>query len=285
MSSLCATALLTGCAVAPPGTPGASPGNCAAYAYRAIEHHVQVTRQPAACSGLTPAQVSLAAGVAIRESVGGRAKARARERTAAAARWVGALITQPSPVPSPPPASAESGGSGSSGRGPLGGVSDLAAAIAALLAWLVTAASGGYVLLRWLLAGGSLRRPGIRSRHGARRRHGAGRRDGAGRSDDGAAAPPAVTAGHAGLALTGLAGWTLFTITGWAWLAWTCLVVLLPAAGLGMGVLLLGLPAPRRGVTTVVRGKRGVPWLVIAAHGVAAVTLLLLVIAATVAAS
>ena len=272
--ALFAVAFLGGCA-APSGglsadgsvrdgaVPLGSVTACTAYAYHAIEQHVPVTSLPAACGGLTSGQVSLAAGTAIREAAGGSAKAESRSRTAGDARWVSALITQPSPprrAPSPP-AIAESGGPGGGpGGGRLGGISDLAVRIAALLAWLVTAASGAFMLLRWLLAGGSLRARGSTS------------------------APPPVMAGHAGFALTGLLGWTLFTITGWAWLGWACLVVLLPVAGLGMGVLLLGLPTPARGSTGARSGKKGVAWPVIAGHGIAAVALLLLVITAAVAA-
>jgi hypothetical protein len=268
---LCAVAFLGGSAASADGlgfadgaVPGGSVGACTAYAYRAIERHVLVTRPPPACGGLTSGQVSLAVGTAIREAAGGVDKAESRRRTAGDARWVSALITQPSPAGQRPSVAAAPGsGSAGTGGGRLGGISDLAVRIAALLAWLVTAGSGAYLLLRWLLAGGRLRVRG-------------------GRAASATAVPPAVAAGHAGFALTGLLGWTLFTITGWAWLAWACLAVLLPVAGLGMGILLLGLPAPAEG-RTAVRRSRGTAWPVIAGHGIAAVTLLLLVITAAVA--
>lgn len=260
---LFAVALLTGCAASASGPPDGSVHGCTAYAYRSIQRHVRVTSLPAECGGLTPGQVSLAASTAIRESAtagGGIGKAELRRRATEAAPWVSVLIRSVPPArQSPVPALA---GSAGAGGGRLGGVSEFAVQLAALLAWLATAASGAYVLVRWLLAGGSLRGRG------------------------GASAPPAVTAGHAGIGLAGLVAWSLFTITGWAWLAWICLVMLLPVTGLGMGVLLLGLPRPTRRVATVRSGKRkrkGPPWLMIAGHGIAAATLLILVITATIA--
>ena len=292
---LCAVALLGGSSASAAVVGGAAPGGvgaCTAYAYRAIERHVLVTSRPAACGGLTSGQVSLAVGTAIREAVGGAPKAVARRRTAGDAHWVSALITQPPAVGLETlPGGTGSGSAGSdaagTGGGRLGGISDLAVRIAALLAWLVTAGSGAYLLLRWLLAGGRLR-----TRGGAGVGSVGGSSAGgmvAGGTAAAGTAPPGVAAGHAGFALTGLLGWTLFTITGWAWLAWACLAVLLPVAGLGMGILLLGLPAPAVsgrppvGERPGVRGRRGVAWPVIAGHGIAAVTLLFLVITAAVA--
>jgi hypothetical protein len=276
---LIAVALLAGCATSAAASPDGSVTSCAGYAYQSIERHVRVTALPAGCQGLTREQVSLAAGTAIREAAdataradGETGKAAVRRLTAEAAQWVSVLITQPPPAQARPsvPAVAESGGTGG---GRLGGVSEFAVQIAALIAWFVTALSGAYLLLHWLLAGGRLR----------------------GRVRGGSSAPPAAAAGHAGFAVAGFLLWTVFTITGWAWLAWTCLVILAPVAGLGMGVLLLGLPAPTRGGATVRSGERarsgkraragktGVPWLVIGGHGIAAATLLILVITATVA--
>lgn len=258
---LFAVALLTGCAASASGPPAGSVHACTAYAYRSIQRHVRVASMPAACGGLSPGQVSLAASTAIRESAmagGGIGKAESRRRATEAAPWVSALIRSAPPARRSP-VSALAGSAGAGG-GRLGGVSEFAVQLAALIAWLATAASGGYVLVRWLLAGGSLRGRG------------------------GAFSPPAVTAGHAGIGLAGLVAWSLFTITGWVWLAWACLVMLLPVTGLGMGVLLLGLPRPMRTVATVRSGNgKGPPWLMIAGHGIAAATLLILVITATIA--
>jgi hypothetical protein len=118
------------------------------------------------------------------------------------------------------------------------------------------------MLVRWLLAGGSLRRKSA------------------------TAAPPAVTLGHAGGATAGLLLWVVFLATGWVPLAWIALGLLAPVAGLGMSVLLLGLPRPARApLGTRRRGRAGGPPVVAAAvHGLFVVLVLLLVLTATVAA-
>ena len=172
------------------------------------------------------------------------------------------MITEPAAAPAPgaPPAAPARP---AAGTGPgLGGVSELAAKVGALLAWLATAASGGWVLARWLLAGG---RPLRKSA---------------------TAAPPAVTLAHAGGAVLGLALWVAFLVSAWPELAWTAVGLLVPDAGLGLGVLLLGLPAPVRPALSAAGPRRRpqVPALAIAAHGLFAVTTLLLVLAAAVGA-
>jgi manganese efflux pump family protein len=232
---------------------------CVASAYAAIERHQVITATPAACRGLSRAEVNQAAGIAIRMSATSGAKAARRKQASAAARWVPALITVPAPVPGPvasaatrhPSAAGPAGGLG------LGGVSEFAAKVGALLAWLATAASGGLVLVRWLLAGGSPLRRTVTS------------------------APPAVILGHVGAGALGLVLWASFLVSGWVPLAWTALAILAPVAGLGMGVLLLGLPGPVRPRT----GTRAqIPVLVIVGHGMFAATTLLLVLMATIGA-
>ncbi len=95
------------------------------------------------------------------------------------------------------------------------------------------------------------------------------------------AAPPAVILGHVGGAALGLVLWACFMLSGWVALAWTALAILAPVSGLGMSVLLLGLPGPLR---TRAAGRGRIPALAIAAHGVFAVTALLLVLMATIGA-
>ena len=95
------------------------------------------------------------------------------------------------------------------------------------------------------------------------------------------AAPPAVILGHVGGAALGLVLWACFMLSGWVALAWTALAILAPVSGLGMSVLLLGLPGPPR---TRAAGRGRIPALAIAAHGVFAVTALLLVLMATIGA-
>ena len=141
-------------------------------------------------------------------------------------------------------------------------MSELAAKVGALVAWLAAAASGGWVLARWLLAGGSpLRRTAT-------------------------AAPPAVILAHVGGGALGLVLWACFMLSGWAALAWVALGMLAPVAGLGMGVLIMGLPRPARLPPSARgRGRRTqVPVLVIVAHGLFAVIVLLLVLLATIGA-
>jgi hypothetical protein len=254
---------------------GGSLQSCVAYAYAAIERHQVIPATPAACRGLSRAEVNQAAGIAIRMTVTSGAKAARREQAVAAARWAQAMIAAPAPVPSPvasaatlrPSADGRAGPSESAGGLGLGGVSEFAAKIGALLAWLATAASGGFVLVRWLLAGGSPLRRTLTS------------------------APPAVILSHVGAGALGLVLWVSFMLSGWVPLAWTALAILAPVAGLGMGVLLLGLPGPVRpptgtqGTGTQGTGTRGtIPVLAIAGHGVFAATALLLVLMATIGA-
>jgi hypothetical protein len=277
---------LAGCA-AQAGTGNAR--TCAAYAYRAIERHQAVTGMPAACAGLGRAEVNQAASTAIRQASGGGPKSAWRKQAGLAAPWVTELLTGQVPAP----ASGHPAGAGSpagSGGSLLGGASELSVKVSALLAWLATAASGGYILVRWLLAGGSLRRRNP------------------------TAAPPAVIAAHAGSGVFGLVLWTAFMATGVTALAWISVGIMAPVAGLGMGVLMLGLPAPRpaasvaaapvpapggAGAATAtpgaatatltapaaaIRPRSRIPVLAIAAHGVFATTALLLVLLATVGA-
>lgn len=241
-----------------------SPQACTAYAYAAIERRTVITATPAACEGLTRAQVNQAAVTAIDMTLANGTKSARRMQAAAAAAWVQALITAPAPAPASPPA-ASSGGrplsgvlSGSVSELRLGGVSELAAQVGALLAWLATAASGGLVLARWLRAGGSpLRRTAT-------------------------AAPPAAILGHVSGGLLGLVLWAAFMLSGQAVLAWIALGLLAPVAGAGMAVLVLGLPSPGRPGLTARRPR--IPVLAIFAHGLFAATALLLVLTATIGA-
>jgi hypothetical protein len=253
---------------------GGSLRACEDYARTAIERHQVATATPAACRGLSRAEVSQAASAAIRMTETRGSKPVLRREAIAAARWVRAMFAGPVPATGPVTSSAPAGqpATGQSATGPvdglgLGGVSELAAKAGALLAWLATAASGGFVLARWLLAGGSPLR------------------------GTPTAAPPAVILGHVGAGALGLVLWVSFMLSGAVPLAWTALAVLAPVSGLGMGVLLLGLPAPARprtetravGVRAAGRRSR-IPVLAVAAHGVFAVTALLLVLMATIGA-
>ena len=194
------------------GAPQATEQGCTDYGVYAIEHHITVTRTPAPCQGLSKAEINQAAARAIIRVAGGVRKAIWRKRAAEASPFLEHLFTTPAPVTSSLPAIA-------SGSGQPLGRKDLGMDIAALIAWLVTAGSGGYLLGSWLSHGGTLR-----SRVG------------------GTGSPPVVIIGHFGLALAGLVIWVVYLIAGWAALAWTAVGVLLPVAGLGMAALTIGLP-------------------------------------------
>ena len=232
-----------------------------AYAYTAIERHTPAAATAPACAGLSPAQVSQAASTAVRMTLTSGTKAARRRQAIAAARWTRAMIYVPAPASEFPGATAASPVAESQAGGlALGSVSRLAVNLGALLAWLATAASGGWILVRWLLGGGSLRRKSA------------------------AAAPPAVTLGHVSGGALGLVLWAVFMATRWAAVAWIALGLLAPVAGLGMTVLLLGLPRPARAPLGARRAS-GFPVLAVAVHGVFVVLVLLLVLTATVTAS
>ena len=114
---------------------------------------------------------------------------------------------------------------------------------AALIAWLVTAGSGFYVLRSWMSHGGTLR-----PRTGDT---GAGTGTGA--------SPPSVIFGHFGLAAAGLVIWIVYLVAGWNALAWTAVGRVAPVAGLGMATLAIGLPGPAR-ARRVSRDVRSPPW-------------------------
>jgi hypothetical protein len=265
--------LATGMTLAAPHLTGSQQA-CTVYAYAAIERHTVAPARPAACEGLTRAQVNQAVGAAIRMTLANGAKSAGRKQgsksarrkqAAAAAAWVQALITAPGPAAAGPPATSSGGRASSAVPGgpvssepPLGGVSELAAEVGALLAWLAAAGSGGLVLGRWLRAGGSpLRRTAT-------------------------AAPPAAILGHVGGGLLGLVLWTAFMIGGWAVLAWIALGLLAPVAGAGLAVLVLGLPTPPRPAPAARQPR--IPVLAIFAHGLFAATALLLVLMAAIGA-
>jgi hypothetical protein len=240
-----------------------SPQACAADAYAAITQHKVITATPAGCEGLSPSEVNQAAADAIRMAETGGTKSAVRSQAVAESMWVRALITDSEPAPGSSPAAVASGhapaadpGGTSSALG-LGGVSELGAKVGALLAWLATVASGGWVLARWLLAGGRLRR------------------------GTATATPPSVILAHVGGGAAGLLLWAVFMLTGWVPLAWIALGMLAPVAGLGMGVLLIGLPRP---VARRIGRQARMPVVAIAMHGLFVVIVLLLVLMATIGA-
>lgn len=88
--------------------------------------------------------------------------------------------------------------------------------VATLIAWLLTMAAGGYMLLRFVTGGG------------LRRQRAAGDRTG-----------PAVVLTHFGLASAGLLLWALYLATSWLAVAWVAVALLLPVIGFGMATLIV----------------------------------------------
>lgn len=145
--------------------------------------------------------------------------------------------------------------------------------IAALVAWLLTAAGGFYMLGVWISRGGH-RRPG--SSH----------------------LPPGVVFGHFGLAAVGLVLWIVFLLTGTVAVAWTALVLLVPVAALGFVLLARWIPTYRaaRDAVPAAEGtgggsaggepaERRFPVAVVGAHGAFAVLTVVLVLLATLGAA
>jgi hypothetical protein len=256
LTALCAV----GCGASAGGAGSVRPvtvQGCAAYGLYAIEHHITVTRKPAPCRGLSRAEINQAAATAILRVAGGGPKGVWRRRAAQVARFLNYLITGPAPEASSPPVSPPWSGSSAPVSRPLGG-RDLAMDTAALVAWLITAGSGAYVLVTWTSHGGSLR-PGA----GA------------------AGSPPTVIFGHFGLALGGLGTWIAYLVAGWTALAWTAVGMLLPVAGLGMAAVTIGPPGSAgRGTARQVSAGRRLSPLIVVGHGLLAVATMALVLLA-----
>ena len=94
-------------------------------------------------------------------------------------------------------------------------------AIAAMIAWVVTASIGIYMLRTWVMRGGLRRQRAT-----------------------GAGVPPTVVFGHASAALTGLVIWLGFVDTGLDLLAWLGVTVVATAIALGVCTVTLWTPYP-----------------------------------------
>jgi hypothetical protein len=94
-------------------------------------------------------------------------------------------------------------------------------AVAALVSWLLAGAAGIYMFRTWLYRGG----PG--QQHA--------------RSDG---LPPAVIFAHLGFGALGFVAWVSYLVTGWDWLAWTGVGLLMPGIGLGICTVTLWTPYP-----------------------------------------
>ena len=142
-------------------------------------------------------------------------------------------------------------------------------ATVALVAWLVTAVGGFFLLGTWVARGG----PRSGTSH----------------------FPPALIFGHFALAAIGLIIWIIYVISDTEALAWVAFVLLLPVAALGFVMLSRWLPvyrAERQTVAAAPAGAAGAtragsaerapeqhfPVPVVIAHGLLAVTTLILVL-------
>jgi hypothetical protein len=199
----------------PPGSGHASPPGslraCSSFGVQAIERHLTVTAIPRQCAGLNSAQVNQAVASAIHTAVGPRPKAVARRLAERDGRYLARLVRR---VPAAAPVAAGS----SAGPAPAGRPLSLSA----LACWAVTAAMGLYLLGRGRV---QVRRRRDRLAHGS-------------------GMPPAIAIGHAAVAVTGLATWVAFTVTGLPALAWAAVALVATAAGLGMAALVGFLPEP-----------------------------------------
>lgn len=269
------TALLAAGCGAQSASPDQGPGSdgsvqaCTSYAVRAIDQHVTVTRKPAACQGLSKAEVNQAVGRAIYLAVGlGQHKAAWRHRAFLAGARLAYLISPSQETASPQPPGYAIPRSSVPARRGSGGV--LALGFAALGAWILAAGSGSYILGAWIAHGG------IR-----RLRAGVG------------GLPPVVIFGHFGLAAAGLLVWIIYLATGTAAVAWIAVGLLLPVTGLGISMLTLGLSGEPADAVAAVgsRATQAVPVirrmsaLAVAGHGLLAVSTLLLVTLAALGAS
>ena len=131
--------LLAGCSSQPAATQS-SVASCFQFAASAIQRHVPVTGVPAACQGLTQAQVNGAVSRALRAAAAGvRGKVRQRQVIGRDRGYVAGLIhvipaSGPTAVAVPP------------SRPP----SPAALGLAALIAWLITVGLGVSMMIRWI---------------------------------------------------------------------------------------------------------------------------------------
>jgi hypothetical protein len=134
--------------------------------------------------------------------------------------------------------------------------------IAALIAWIITAGGGFFLLATWVRGGGH-RQPG------------------------GSRFPPALIFGHFALAAIGLVVWIIYVANGSDALAWTAFVLLVPVALLGFTMFARWLPTYRqrgtltgaaKSATATAPAERNFPVAVVGAHGVFAVVTVILVL-------
>jgi manganese efflux pump family protein len=249
----------------------ASVGGCAQSAAASIERQQTLTSLPGPCRGLSPGSLHRAVSIAVGEFAGHGDKVQRRHRAVVASARVGYLAAVASRGEARAAAARAraararrtSRSSARTSAVPAG--LSINAGLAALVSWLLTAASGGYLLAGWLAHGGMRRQ-----------------------RTSTAGLPPMVILSHLGLAASGLMVWSGYLITNWTPAAWIAVGMLMPVVGLGISTLLLAAPdaGPDADIRVAAAGSaalagRGVPVVMIAAHGIlATLTLLLALLAA-----
>jgi manganese efflux pump family protein len=207
-------AVATGCS-SQPAVTGGSVSSCYQFALGAIQRHVTVTAVPAACQGLSQAEVNAAVHRALQtEAAKATGKVRQRQVIGRDSRYVAGLIRV---VPAPTQPAVAAPQSHPPGRAAL--------SLAALVAWLVTVGLGASMMARWITRTWW---------HGQQPRHGRG---------------PALNFTHFGLALTGLVTWIIYLATSVTGLAWAACGLLVAVASLGVALVFLA-PASSPASTT-----------------------------------
>ncbi len=263
--------LAAGCSHQSAGPQRASVESCIQFGISAIKHHVTVTSVPAACQGLTRAQVNFAVGSALHVmAIGPGGKVGQRKRVAKFSPFLAHLAASVPEQRSQPPVSAPA-------AQPAQPVSRTTLGLVALVTWLITAGLGSAMAVRWIARGGL-------------RRARAGR----------AKVRPTMIVAHFGLAVTGLLAWIAYLVTGLTSVAWIASGLLLPVIGLGLAMLLLSLPERSLRATAIPAAQaapadaasgpamddppraRHPPTLIVVAHGVFAMATILFAILAAV---
>jgi hypothetical protein len=232
--------------------------SCTAAALKAVRLRITLNVLPAGCRGLTSADLERAVAAAVGSVADHGPKLQRRRLAALANARLGYLISVAKQGQSRPHLRPRSIAAPPAGPGPR---LNIGVGAAALVAWLLTAATGGWLLLGWL-------------RHGGPRRT---RR------------PPPVILTHIALATAGLLTWITYLATSTPAVAWLAAALLLPVAGLGMATLIQAIPesAPRtasggRAASTASTAR--MPVVTITVHGACATATLLLVLLAAIGA-
>ena len=125
--------LAAGCSAGASASYRATFDTCYAFDLQAIQRRITVAGEPQACAGLSREQVNQAVASAVRKAVGPEPKAVARRLAARDSAYLAHIVStvQVQPAPTAPPAAV-------SARTSPG----LPLSVAALAAWLVTAAAG-----------------------------------------------------------------------------------------------------------------------------------------------